>query len=129
MQLGIELLRRRYSTNTIHYYDIETDYRPLTQVTYDEGALMARAFFLYILGVYVFANEGQTVSLRWLSLIPDFKEAREANWGQECLAYLYSSLDTLSRGTLHQLMGPSNLLEFCYLIPSSILQCMCFPFL
>lgn len=29
VQLGIQLLRRRYSTETNHYYDIEVDYRPL----------------------------------------------------------------------------------------------------
>ena len=29
IQPGIELLRRRYSTDTICYYDIEMDYRPL----------------------------------------------------------------------------------------------------
>ena len=40
------------------------------------------------------------VSLRWLGLFPDFGEAWEANWRQVCLAYLYSSLDTLNRGTL-----------------------------
>ena len=51
------------------------------------------------------------MSLRWLALFHYFEEAREANWGQVCLAYLYSSLDTLSRGTLHQLLGPWKLLE------------------
>ena len=29
MQLGIKLLGRRYSTDTIRYFDIETDYQPL----------------------------------------------------------------------------------------------------
>ena len=29
VQLGIDLLGRRYSMDTIHYYDIEMDYRPL----------------------------------------------------------------------------------------------------
>ena len=54
--------------DTIRYYDIETNYRPLPQVTHDNYVQMARAFSLYILGAYLFANEGQTVSLRWLSL-------------------------------------------------------------
>ena len=27
--LGIELLRKRYTTETIHYFDIEVDYEPL----------------------------------------------------------------------------------------------------
>ena len=129
MQLGIELLERRYSTDTIHYYDIKTNYRPLPQVTPDDYARMARAFLLYILGAYLFANGGKMVSLRWLSFFRDFEEAQEANQGQACLAYLYSSLDMLSRGTLCQLVGPWKLIEVGSLILSSILQYMCFPFL
>ena len=70
---------------------------------------MAKAFLLYILGAYLFTNRGQTVSLRWLSHFRDFKGALEASWGQACLAYLYSSLDTLNRRTLCQLVGPGKL--------------------
>ena len=40
---------------------------------------MTRAFLLYILGAYLFANEGQTVYLRWLALFCDFGDARGAN--------------------------------------------------
>ena len=58
MQLGIELLKRRYSTDKIHYYDIKMDYRPLPQVTPNDYAWMAKAFLLYILGAYLFANGG-----------------------------------------------------------------------
>ena len=36
----------------------------------------------------------------------DFEDDWEANWGQACLVYLYSSLDTLNRGTLRHLVGP-----------------------
>jgi len=42
-------------------------------------AQMARAFLLYILGVYLFANGGQTVSLRWLALFHDFRDVGGAN--------------------------------------------------
>ena len=87
------------------------DYRPLPQLTADDYAKMDRAFLLYLLGAFLLTNGGQTMSLRWLALFHDFEEAREANWGQVCLAYLYSSLDMLSRGTLHQLLGPWKLLE------------------
>ena len=59
VQLGIELLRRRYLMDTIRYYDIEMDYRPLPQVTHNYYAQMARAFLLYILGAYLFANRGR----------------------------------------------------------------------
>ena len=51
------------------------------------------------------------VSLRWLALFHDFGWAREANWGQACLAYLYLSLDILNRGTLRQLVGPWKLFK------------------
>ena len=42
--------------DTIRYYDIETNYRLLPQVTPDDCAWMAMAFLLYILGAYLFAN-------------------------------------------------------------------------
>ena len=110
-QLGIDLLRRRYTTKTICYFDIEMDYKPLPQAMADDRAWMARAFLLYLLKAYLFANRGKTISLRWLALFRNFGEAREANRGQACHAYLYSSLDMLNRGTLHQLLGPWKLLK------------------
>ena len=58
MQLGTKLLERRYLTNTIRYYDIERDYRPLPQVTHNDYVRMARALLLYILCVYHFTNGG-----------------------------------------------------------------------
>ena len=76
---------------------------------------MARAFLLYLLGAYLFANGVQTVSLRWLNFFRDFGEVWKANWGQACLAYLYSTLDTLSQGTLRQFVAPWKLLEVSYL--------------
>ena len=47
----------------------------------DNYAQMAKAFSLYLLVAYLFANIGKTSSLRWLALLLDFGEAREANWG------------------------------------------------
>ena len=89
---------------------------------------MARAFLLYLLRAYLSTNGGQTVSLRWLVLFRDFERAQNANWGQACLAYLYSSLDMLSRGTLCQLVGPWKLLKlsFFYLsfVALVLLTCM-----
>ena len=84
------------------------------QVTAEECARMARVFLLYLWGVDFFANEGQTVSFRWLSLFRDFERVRDANWGQACLAYFYSSLDTLSWGTLRQLVGLWKLIEVSF---------------
>lgn len=77
----------------------------------EECARMAKVYFLYLLGVYLFPNWGQMVTLMWLALFRDFERARTANWRHECLAYFYSSLDTLSQGTLHPLVGPWKLLE------------------
>ena len=73
-QLGIDLLRRRYTTEMICYFNIEMDYKPLPQVTADNSAQMAKTFLLYLLGAYLFANRGQTVSLRWLALFCNFGE-------------------------------------------------------
>ena len=84
---------------------------------------MARAFLFHMLGAYLFANGGQTVSLRWLTLFQDFEEAQRANWGQICLAYLYSTLDTLSRGILWQLVGPWKLFEVSSLSIPCIFTC------
>ena len=76
---------------------------------------MARAFLLYPLGAYLFANRRQMVSLRWLALFRDFGEAQEAYYVQACLAYLNSSLDTLSRRTLHHLVGLGSSLRSIFL--------------
>ena len=54
------------------------------------------------------------VSLRWLAIFRDFERAQDANWGQVCLTYLYSSLDALSWGTLSQLVVPWKLLEVSF---------------
>ena len=78
-QLGIDFLEKRYTTKTIHYFDIEANYRPLPQVAADDCAQMASAFLLYLLGAFLFANGRQPVSLRWLALFHYFKEARKAN--------------------------------------------------
>ena len=40
---------------------------------------MARAFLLYILGVYLFTNEGQMMSLTWLTLFREFEDAQGTN--------------------------------------------------
>ncbi|KAL0004964.1 hypothetical protein SO802_012525 [Lithocarpus litseifolius] len=78
-QLGIDLLGRRYTTDTIRYFDIEMDYKPFTQVMVDDCTQMAWAFSLYLLVAYLFANIGQMVSLRWLALLRNFGAA---NWEQ-----------------------------------------------
>ena len=111
IQLGIDMLGRKYSMETIHYFDLVLYYMFFPQRTMEECVHMARAFLLHLLGAYLFDNGGRTMSLRWLTLFKDFREARRANSRQACLAYLYSTLDTLSWGTLWQHMGLWKLLE------------------
>ena len=57
-QLGIDLLEKRYTTKTIHYFEIKANYKPLPWVTTDDCTKMARAFLLYLLGAYLFTNRG-----------------------------------------------------------------------
>ena len=88
IQHGLDMLGGKYSTETIHNFDLVSDYMLLPRRTMKERIWMAKAFLLHLLGAYLFANGGQTVSLRWLTLFQDFVDARRANWGQACLAYL-----------------------------------------
>ena len=67
VQLGIDMLGRKYFIETIHYFDLVLDYMLLPQRTTEEHVHMARAFLLHLLGAYLFANGGQMVSLRWLA--------------------------------------------------------------
>ena len=68
IQLGIDLLRRRYAIETIRYIDLGVDFMYCAQGTVKECLRMARVFLLYLLGADLFANGGQTVSLRWLAI-------------------------------------------------------------
>ena len=86
----------------------------LPQRTIEECVLMARAFLLHLLETFLFANGGQTMSLRWLALFQDFRETQRANWGQACLAYFYSTLDTLNWSTLWQLVRSYSSLFILY---------------
>ncbi|KAK9998019.1 hypothetical protein SO802_017622 [Lithocarpus litseifolius] len=105
------MLGRKYPIETIHYFDLMSNYMLPPKRIMEECVWMARAFLLHLLGAYLFTNGGQTVSLRWLTFFKEFVDARRANWGQACLTYLYSSHDTLSQGTLRQLVVPWKLHE------------------
>ena len=65
IQLGLDMLGRKYSTETIHYFDLVSNYILLPQKNTKERVHMARAFLLHLLGAYLFANGKQTVFLRW----------------------------------------------------------------
>ena len=71
IQLGLDMLGRKYSIKTICYFDLVSDYMLLPQKTTEECVHMARAFLLHLLGAYLFTNGGQTVSLRWWTLFQD----------------------------------------------------------
>ena len=75
IQLGIDLLGHKYSSESIRYFNLEVDYRPCSQATLNDCAQMAKAFLLYLLGAYLFTNKGQTISLRWLALFRDVEHA------------------------------------------------------
>ena len=58
IQLGLDMLGRKYSTKTIRYFDLVSDYMLLSQRTTNECIWMARAFLLHLLEAYLFANGG-----------------------------------------------------------------------
>ena len=86
---------------------------------------------LYVVGAYLFANGGQTVSLRWLALFCDFEQAQKVNWGHACLACLYLVMDTLSWGLWKFL--EVRLFSFSHVVLPIVLytlaNCICFIFL
>ena len=77
--MGLDMLGRKYSIETIRYFDLVLDYMLFPWRTMEECVCMGRAFLLHLLGAYLFANGGKTVSMRWLNLFRDFGEARRAN--------------------------------------------------
>ena len=58
---------------------------------------MARAFLLHLLGAYLFANGGQMVSLRWLTLFQDFGKAQRPTKDRHVLP-IFTLPSTLSAG-------------------------------
>lgn len=56
--LGVDLLGRRYASETICYTNLELDFMHCPQGTTKECLRMARVFLLYLLGAYLFANGG-----------------------------------------------------------------------
>ena len=59
VQLGNDILGRKYSNVTIHYFDLVLDYMFLPQRTTEECVRMVGALLLHLLGVYLFANGGK----------------------------------------------------------------------
>ena len=63
VQLDVDLLGRRYLSECVRYFDLETDYKPLSQAMPNDCAWIAKAFLLFLLKAFHLANGGQTVSL------------------------------------------------------------------
>ena len=121
-----DLLGRRCPFETIRYFDIEKDYISLPQVMAEDCAKMAWAFLLYLLGAYLFANGGQTLSLRWLAPFRDFKGAREVNWGAgvSCLSILFLGHTQGPCISLWGLRSSSRLVPLPLLLCSSCIAIM-----
>ena len=49
IQLGLDMQGRKYSIETIHYFELVSDYMFLPQRTMEEHVRMARAFLLHLL--------------------------------------------------------------------------------
>jgi len=49
---------RKYSIETIHYFELVSDYMFLPLRTMEEHVHMARAFLLHLLGAYLFTDGG-----------------------------------------------------------------------
>ena len=79
IKLGLDMLGRKYSTETIRYFDLVLDYMLLPQRTIEERIWMAKAFLLHLLGAYLLTNGVQTVSLMWLTLFHNFVDVWRAN--------------------------------------------------
>ena len=58
IQLDIDLLGRRYLSECVRYFDLETDYKPLSQATPNDCAWIAKAFLLFLLRAFHLANGG-----------------------------------------------------------------------
>ena len=56
IQLGLDMLGRKYFTKTICYFDLVLDYMLFSQRTTKECIRMAKAFLLHLLEAYLFAN-------------------------------------------------------------------------
>lgn len=58
VRLGADLLGRRYAIETIRYTNLDADFMHRPQEMAEERLRMARAFLLFLVGVYLFAIGG-----------------------------------------------------------------------
>ncbi len=57
---------------------------------------MARAFLLYLIGTTLDCNTAQTVQVRRLHMLVNFRQTTQYNWGGVALANQYTRFDSVS---------------------------------
>lgn len=107
IQLGVDLLERRYSSKSIHQFDIEENYMPISQETLEDCTQMTRAFVLYLLGAYLFRQWRTDCVFKVAGSLPCLWEGSggELGLGLSCLPVLFfghtwSGDSMLAGGTL-----------------------------
>jgi hypothetical protein len=72
---------------------------------------IARAFFLFFLGEFLFPNGSSVVSIGWLAALEDLGRVSTYDWGSPAVAVMYLSLDQCSRQNVKSFNGPWQVLE------------------
>ena len=96
IQLGIDLLRRRFTTDTIRYPDIKVDYTLLPQMKANDCAKMARTFSIVPSRDLSLFQRRAKMSLRWLAPFCDFRGGTKDQLGA-CMSCIF----VLSFGHAH----------------------------
>ena len=119
--LDLDKLGRKYSNETICYFDLVLDYMLFLQRTTKEHIRMARAFLLCLLGADLFAMVGKRCP--WGGW-PSFKtlEMHEGPIRGKHISPIFT-FNTFSQGTLRQIVGPWKPLEVSSLPISWIFIC------
>lgn len=72
---------------------------------------IARAFFLFFLGEFLFPNAATTIASGWLISFEDLNKVTLYDWGGQAVALMYMSLDACSRQKVKTFNGPWQVLE------------------
>jgi hypothetical protein len=72
---------------------------------------IARAFFLFFLGEFLFPNAASLVGSGWLAALEDLSQVGKYDWGGSAVALMYLSLDACSRRQIKSFNGPWQVLE------------------
>jgi hypothetical protein len=72
---------------------------------------VARAFFMFFLGEFLFPNASSVVASGWLAAFEDLGRVSSFDWGSPALARIYMSLDACSRQKVKSFNGAWQVLE------------------